>query len=104
MLHGERALIVWSALDPYESSDIAAHMRGRAAQLMKVREPARTLGVHANTVGRWEERGLLRAVLACPGPGDGRSRTAPGPRDRLAAMLVSRALAEALPRTRPHAH
>lgn len=32
------------------------------AQLMKVREAARALGVHENTVRRWEERGLLRAV------------------------------------------
>jgi excisionase family DNA binding protein len=32
------------------------------AQLMKVREVARRLGVHENTVRRWEERGLLRAV------------------------------------------
>jgi excisionase family DNA binding protein len=32
------------------------------AHLMKVREVARTLGVHENTVRRWEERGLLRAV------------------------------------------
>jgi excisionase family DNA binding protein len=32
------------------------------AQLMKVREVARTLGVHENTVRRWEEPGLLRAV------------------------------------------
>jgi len=32
------------------------------AQLMKVREAARTLGVHENTIRRWEERGLLRAV------------------------------------------
>jgi len=32
------------------------------SQLMKVREVARTLGVHENTVRRWEERGLLRAV------------------------------------------
>ena len=31
-------------------------------QLMKVRDAARTLGVHENTVRRWEERGLLRAV------------------------------------------
>src|SRR5688572_12460453 len=31
-------------------------------ELMKVREVARTLGVHENTVRRWEERGLLRAV------------------------------------------
>jgi len=32
------------------------------AQLMQVRQVARTLGVHENTVRRWEERGLLRAV------------------------------------------
>lgn len=32
------------------------------AQLMKVRETARLLGVHENTVRRWEERGLLHAV------------------------------------------
>lgn len=31
-------------------------------QLMQVRQAARTLGVHENTVRRWEERGLLRAV------------------------------------------
>jgi transposase len=31
-------------------------------QLMKVREVARTLGVHENTVRRGEERWLLRAV------------------------------------------
>ncbi len=32
------------------------------AQLMQVRQVARTLGVHENTVRRWEERSLLRAV------------------------------------------
>lgn len=32
------------------------------AQLMQVRQAARTLGVHENTVRRWEQRGLLRAV------------------------------------------
>ena len=32
------------------------------AQLMQVRQVARALGVHENTVRRWEERGLLRAV------------------------------------------
>jgi len=34
----------------------------RMAQLMQVRQAARTLGVHENTVRRWEERGLLQAV------------------------------------------
>jgi excisionase family DNA binding protein len=32
------------------------------AQLMQVRQVARALGVHENTVRRWEERGLLQAV------------------------------------------
>ena len=32
------------------------------AELMQVREAARTLGVSENTVRRWEERGLLHAV------------------------------------------
>jgi excisionase family DNA binding protein len=32
------------------------------AQLMQVRQVARALGVHENTVRRWEKRGLLRAV------------------------------------------
>ena len=35
---------------------------GRMAQLMQVRQAARALGVHENTLRRWEERGLLRAV------------------------------------------
>jgi excisionase family DNA binding protein len=34
----------------------------RMAQLMQVRQAARALGVHENTIRRWEERGLLRAV------------------------------------------
>lgn len=32
------------------------------AQLMQVRQAALALGVHENTVRRWEERGLLHAV------------------------------------------
>jgi len=32
------------------------------AELMQVRQAARVLGVHENTVRRWEERGLLQAV------------------------------------------
>jgi excisionase family DNA binding protein len=31
-------------------------------QLMQVRQVAQTLGVHENTIRRWEERGLLQAV------------------------------------------
>lgn len=32
------------------------------AQLMQVRQAAQALGVHENTIRRWEQRGLLRAV------------------------------------------
>jgi excisionase family DNA binding protein len=32
------------------------------APLMQVRQAARALGVHENTIRRWEQRGLLRAV------------------------------------------
>lgn len=32
------------------------------AQLMQVRQAAQTLGVHENTIRRWEQRGLLQAV------------------------------------------
>lgn len=32
------------------------------APLMQVRQAARALGVHENTIRRWEERGLLQAV------------------------------------------
>lgn len=32
------------------------------AELIQVRQAARMLGVHENTIRRWEERGLLRAV------------------------------------------
>lgn len=31
-------------------------------QLLQVREAAHTLGVHENTLRRWEESGLVRAV------------------------------------------
>lgn len=32
------------------------------AQLMQVRQAAQALGVHENTIRRWEQRGLLPAV------------------------------------------
>jgi excisionase family DNA binding protein len=32
------------------------------ARLMQVRQAAQALGVHENTIRRWTERGLLRAV------------------------------------------
>lgn len=31
-------------------------------RLMQVREAARGLGVHENTIRRWEEKGLIQAV------------------------------------------
>jgi excisionase family DNA binding protein len=34
----------------------------RAMPLLQVRQAARGLGVHENTLRRWEERGLIRAV------------------------------------------
>lgn len=39
-----------------------------AEKLLSVRETARRLGVHENTVRNWEERGILRAVRL-PGSG-----------------------------------
>lgn len=39
-----------------------------AQKLLSVRETARRLGVHENTVRNWEERGILRAVRL-PGSG-----------------------------------
>ena len=37
-------------------------------ELLNVRDTARTLGVHENTIRNWEERGILRAVRL-PGSG-----------------------------------
>lgn len=37
-------------------------VRSTAMQLLQVRQAARGLGVHENTLRRWEERGLIRAV------------------------------------------
>ena len=37
-------------------------------ELLNVRDTARALGVHENTVRNWEERGILRAVRL-PGSG-----------------------------------
>lgn len=39
-----------------------------AEQRLSVRDTARRLGVHENTIRNWEERGLLRAVRL-PGSG-----------------------------------
>lgn len=49
-------------------------------ELLNVRDTARALGVHENTVRNWEERGLLRAVRL---PGSGFRRFAASDVERL---------------------
>jgi hypothetical protein len=53
-------------------------------ELMNVRDTARILGVHENTVRNWEARGLLRAVHL---PGSGFRRFAPQDVERLRAEM-----------------
>jgi excisionase family DNA binding protein len=59
--HHVHYLVLFATL-PCVHLFVAHRSEAVMAQLMKVREVARTLGVHENTVRRWEERGLLRAV------------------------------------------
>lgn len=49
-------------------------------EFLNVRDTARALGVHENTVRNWEERGLLRAVRL---PGSGFRRFAAADVERL---------------------
>jgi excisionase family DNA binding protein len=49
-------------------------------ELLNVRDTARALGVHENTIRNWEERGLLRAVRL---PGSGFRRFAAADVERL---------------------
>jgi hypothetical protein len=53
-------------------------------ELLNVRDTARILGVHENTVRNWEARGLLRAVHL---PGSGFRRFAPQDVERLRAEM-----------------
>jgi hypothetical protein len=53
-------------------------------QLLNVRDTARVLGVHENTVRNWEARGLLRAVHL---PGSGFRRFAVEDIERLRAEM-----------------
>jgi hypothetical protein len=53
-------------------------------QLLNVRDTARALGVHENTVRNWEARGLLRAVRL---PGSGFRRFAIQDVERLHAEM-----------------
>jgi transposase-like protein len=49
-------------------------------ELLNVRDTARALGVHENTVRNWEERGILRAARL---PGSGYRRFSPQDVERL---------------------
>jgi excisionase family DNA binding protein len=49
-------------------------------ELLNVRDTARALGVHENTVRNWEKRGILRAVRL---PGSGYRRFSAADVDRL---------------------
>lgn len=53
-----------------DKGHIGSYGRGAmaASEFMNVRDTARALGVHENTVRNWEARGLLRAVRL-PGSG-----------------------------------
>ncbi len=53
-------------------------------ELLNVRDTARALGVHENTVRNWEERGILRAVRL---PGSGYRRFSVQDVDRLRAEM-----------------
>jgi excisionase family DNA binding protein len=53
-------------------------------ELLNVRDTARALGVHENTVRNWEERGILRAVRL---PGSGYRRFALQDVERLRAEM-----------------
>lgn len=53
-------------------------------ELLNVRDTARALGVHENTIRNWEARGLLRAVHL---PGSGFRRFAAADVERLRAEM-----------------
>ena len=53
-------------------------------EFLNVRDAARALGVHENTVRNWEERGILRAVRL---PGSGYRRFSAADVERLRAEM-----------------
>ena len=57
-----------------------------AEERLSVRETARRLGVHENTVRNWEERGLLRAARL---PGSGYRRFDLAEVERLRAEMLT---------------
>ncbi|MCA1700891.1 MAG: MerR family transcriptional regulator [Actinobacteria bacterium] len=69
------------------------------AEMLSVRETARRLGVHENTIRNWEQRGLLRAMRL---PGSGYRRFGADQVDQLRAeMLTQLAPAETGPVVEP---
>lgn len=64
-----------------------------AQQRLNVRETARALGVHENTIRNWEERGVLRAVRL---PGSGYRRFDLSEVERLRSEMVNEQLAPAV--------
>lgn len=69
------------------------------ATMLSVRETARRLGVHENTVRNWQKRGLLRAMRL---PGSGFRRFSIEDVDRLRQeMLAQLAPADTGPVVRP---
>ncbi len=70
-----------------------------SAEMLNVRETARRLGVHENTIRNWEQRGLLRAMRL---PGSGYRRFGAEQVDQLREeMLTQLALAETRPVVEP---
>jgi MerR family regulatory protein. len=57
---------------------------GRRAEHVTVREAARLIGVHENTLRNWEEKGILRAVHL---PGSGFRRIPSSEIDRIRAEM-----------------
>lgn len=57
---------------------------GGRAQHVTVREAARLIGVHENTLRKWEERGILRAVHL---PGSGFRRIPSSEIERIRAEM-----------------
>lgn len=53
-------------------------------ELLSVRDTARTLGVHENTIRNWQSRGVLRAVRL---PGSGYRRFSAADVERLRAEM-----------------
>ena len=69
------------------------------ATMLSVRETAKRLGVHENTVRNWHKRGLLRAMAL---PGSGYRRFSPDDVDRLRhEMLTQLAPADTGPAVKP---